>query len=85
MQLTSGSELAHRELLQMRPMRALYTQVQDKHLSLAQNQTIYSFENVFTDNLSNLVIISLVADKNFAGHYNQNLLNFLDICINRSR
>lgn len=80
--LTSESELAYRELLHTRPMRAPYTLVQEKKLSVPEIKTTYSSEHVFTDNFPDLVIIGLVADEDFASYFNRNPLIFWDFCVN---
>lgn len=59
------------------------TRVQMKHLSVPQNQTTYFKKNVFTENLLDLLIISLIAKKECASHYNRNHLNFQELSVNR--
>lgn len=63
-------------------MRAPYTRLQVKHLSVLQKKTTIFFENVFTDKFSDYVIICLVADDYFAGKYNSNKFNFQDFGVN---
>lgn len=54
----------------------LHKTVQVKHLYIPHNNTSYNFETVFTDNLPDLIVVALVADTDFSGHYNKNLFNF---------
>ena len=82
-QLTSEAELAHRALLREKVMRLPYTRVQVKHLSIPQNQTNYSFDNVFTGALPDLVVVGLLDDADFAGGYQRNPFNFQNFGVNR--
>ena len=82
-QLKKEAELAHRELILKQPVKLLCSKVQVKHLSIPPNQTNISFDNVFTGTLPDLVIIGLVDDRDFAGHYNRNPFNFQPFGVNR--
>ena len=82
-QLTSEAELAQRELLQEKVMRLLYSRVQVKHLSIPANQMSYSFHNVFTGSLPDLVVIGLHDDADFAGGFQRNPFNFQNFGVNR--
>ena len=82
-QLSSEAELAHRQLVQSRPMKLPYTRVQLKHLSIAANLTSATFDNVFTGALPDLVVIGLVHDEDFAGAYDRNPFYFRPFGVNR--
>ena len=77
------AEYAHSELLKQKVMRMPYTRVQFKHLSIPQNQTSYNFDNVFTGSLSDLVVVGLLDDADFASGYQRNPFNFQNIGVNR--
>jgi len=82
-QLSSEAELAQRALLRERVMRLPYTRVQMKHMSIPANQTFYNFDNLFTGNLPDLVLIGLVDDLDFAGGYQRNPFNFRPFGVDR--
>lgn len=83
-QLTSHLELAHRRLHEAKPMLLPYARVQVKHLSIPQNQTAYSFENVFAGaQLPDLVVVGFLDDVDFGGTYGTNPLRFQNFSINR--
>ena len=50
--------------------------VQMKHLTIFANFTFINFDNVFTIDLPDLVVVGLVSDADLAGGYQRNPLNF---------
>jgi hypothetical protein len=76
-ELIGDAALSHTAILEQGKSAIIpHQRVQVKHLSIPQNHTSYNFENVFTDNLPDLVVVGLVADADFSGHYNKNPFNF---------
>ena len=82
-QLTSTGQKAHKEILRVYNMRAHYSRVRVKHLSIPVNQTSISFDNVLTGALPNMVIVCLVDDAEHAGGYQKNPYNFQNFGVNR--
>lgn len=83
-ELIGDAALAHTAILEQGKSAMIpHQRVQIKHLSIPQNTTSYNFENVFTDNLPDLVVVGLVADADFSGHYNKNPFNFQDFGVTR--
>ena len=82
-QLTSEAELAQRALFRERVMRLAYTRVQVKHMSIPTQQTFYNFDNLFTGNLPDLVVVGLVDDLDMAGGYQRNPFNFRPFGVDR--
>ena len=54
-----------------------------KHLSIPENQTSITFDNIFTGALPDLVVVGLVSDADLAGGYQRNSLNYQNFCVNR--
>jgi hypothetical protein len=83
-ELISDAALAHTAILEQGKSALIpHQRVQVKHFSIPQNTTSYNFENVFTDNLPDLVVVGLVADADFCGHYNKNPFNFQNFGVTR--
>ena len=83
-ELIADAALAHTAILEQGKCAMIpHQRVQVKHLSIPQNTTSYNFENVFTDNLPDLVVVGLVADADFSGHYNKNPFNLQDFGVTR--
>ena len=82
-QLTSTTQKARKELLQVHNMRKHYSRVQVKHLSIPANQTSISFDNVVTGALPDMLIVGLVSDADHAGGYQRNPFNFQNFGVNR--
>ena len=81
--LSDAPELSIRKLLLERNIKLPYTKVQVKHLTIPANVTSQDFDGIFDGVLPDLVVIGLVADEAFAGHYNQNPFNFQTFNVNR--
>jgi hypothetical protein len=76
-ELIGDAALGHTAILEQGKSAMIpHQRVQVKHLSIPQNTTSYTFENVYTDNLPDLVVIGLVADADFSGSYTKNPFNF---------
>jgi len=83
-ELIGDAALGHIAILEQGKSALIpHQRVQVKHLSIPQNHTSYNFENVFTDNLPDLVVVGLVADADFSGHYNKNPFNFQPFGVTR--
>ena len=74
--LADAAELSIRKLLLEKNMKLFYLKVQVKHLTIPANVTTQDFEDIFYGPLPDLVVVGLMADKDFAGHYNKYPLNF---------
>ena len=75
-QLTSTAQMAHNKLIHVHNMQTHYSRIKVKHLSIPENQTLISFDNVVTGALLDLVIVCLVSDADHAGGYQRNPFNF---------
>ena len=64
-------------------MRLPHTRVQVKQMSIPAQQMNWNFDNLFTGNLPDLVVIGLVSDTDNAGGYQTNPFNFRPFGVNR--
>ena len=74
--LADAAEMAIQRKLQEKKMRLPYTKVQIKQHTIPANVTSQVFENVFNNALPDLVVIGLLNEENFGGHYNRNPFDF---------
>ena len=80
------SETVHLAILKnllLKNIRLPYTKVQVKHLTIPANVTSQDFDGIYDGVLPDLVVVGLVADEDFAGHYNRNPFNFQAFHVNR--
>jgi hypothetical protein len=80
------SETVHLAILKnllLKNIRLPYTKVQVKHLTIPANVTSQDFDGIYDGVLPDLVVVGLVADADFAGHYNRNPFNFQAFNVNR--
>ena len=81
--LADAAEVGIQKTLQEKKMRLTYTKVQMKQLTIPANVTSQIFENVFNNALPDLVVIGLLNEEDFGGHYNRNPFNFQAFGLNR--
>lgn len=81
--LCESVDLAIRKTLLLKNIKLPYTKVQVKHLTIPANVTSQDFDGIYDGMLPDLVIVGLVADEDFAGHYNRNPFNFQTFNVNR--
>jgi hypothetical protein len=81
--LSESVDLAIRKNLLLKNIRLPYTKVQVKHLTIPANVTTQDFDGIYDGVLPDLVVVGLVADEDFAGHYNRNPFNFQTFNVNR--
>ena len=74
--LADAAELSIRKLLLDKNIRLPYSKVQVKHLTIHSNVTTQDFDKIYDGTLPNFVIVGVMADEDFAGHYNWNSFNF---------
>ena len=86
--LTSTAHGALVDFLILQNMRHHLSRIQMKHLSISANWMSINFDNVFTNALSDLIIVGLVSVADFASGYQRNLFNFKNFgvkCIEMKR
>lgn len=77
--LISDARLAHTAIFERGKSASIpHQRGKVKHLSSPQNTKSNNFENVFTVNLPDLVVVRLLADADISGHYNKNPFNYQD-------
>ena len=81
--LADAAEVAIQGKLQAKKMRLPYTKVEMRQFTIPANVTSQVFENVFNNALPDLVVIGLVNEENFGGHYNRNPFDFQAFGVNR--
>ena len=81
--LADAAELSILKLLLMINIRIPYSKIQVKHLTIPANVTTQDFDGIYDGTLPDLVIVGLVSDEDFGGHYNRNPFNFQSFNVNR--
>ena len=81
--LADSAHLAIIKTMLTKTVKLPYTKVQVKHLTIPANVTTQDFDGIYDGALPDLVVVGLVADEDFAGHYNKNPFNFQAFNVNR--
>ena len=81
--LTSKANKALMDLLLTQNLVLHLSRVQLKHLSFPANQTSINFDNILTGALPDSVVVGLVSDRDLAGWYQRNPLNYQNFGVNR--
>ena len=68
--------LAHQQINAKMPMRYPMSRTSMMHVTIPTGSSAFQYPNLFNGNLPDLVIIGLVRDEDYAGHYNKNPYNF---------
>ena len=81
--LADAAQRSIRKLLLEKNIKLPYSIFQVKHLTIPAKVTTQDFDGIFDGPLPDLVVVSLVADEDFAGYYNRNPFNFKSFNVNR--
>ena len=81
--LADSAHLAICKTMLTKTIKLPYAKVQVKHLTIPANVTTQDFDGIYDGALPDLVVVGLVADEDFAGHYNRNPFNFQAFNVNR--